>query len=133
MSKYIIKPLCCSLSDWVNVIIVSRVDLAVVAQRQESLLEFLLAHPLLDKVPDVALVDELVRLWHLFHALKNELLAVTGMRVEACIPTCNAANCRSAHTIRASDPCSCSCGLLAHQGAVREDTFLADAVSYEYL
>ena len=49
-----------SLGDGVNVIIVGRVDLTVVAQGYQSLIESIAAHSLLDDVPDVTLVDELV-------------------------------------------------------------------------
>lgn len=73
----------CSLSDRVDVVIVGCVDLSVVGKRTDCLVEFLLVHALLDHVPNVALVNELVGLGDLLHALENKLLGVAGVRIEA--------------------------------------------------
>jgi len=57
--------------------------LAVVSERNERLIEIALVHALLDQVPDIALVDELVLLRDFLHDFQNELLAVARVLVEA--------------------------------------------------
>lgn len=51
-----------SFSDGVNVIIVGRVNLSIVTEGHQSLIKRLCADSLLDHIPDVTLVNELVRL-----------------------------------------------------------------------
>ena len=62
--------------------------MAVVTQGCQCLIEILLAHPLLDEVPDVTLVDELVCLRDLSHDFKNEVLCVSIVSLEARIGGC---------------------------------------------
>ena len=66
-----------SFSDGVNVIIVGRVDLPVVAECCQGLVEGLIADAVLDDVPDVALVDELVLLGDFAHDFEDDLFAVS--------------------------------------------------------
>ena len=47
------------------------------------MVEIALIHALLDEVPDVAFVDELVLFCDLFHDLEDELLAIASMCVKA--------------------------------------------------
>ena len=49
-----------SLGDGVNVIIVGRVDMPIVAEVFQGLIEGCIAHEVLYYVPDVTLVDEFV-------------------------------------------------------------------------
>ena len=74
-----------SLGDGVNVIIVGRVDLSVVAECCQGLVEGLIADAVLDDVPDVALVDELVLLGDLAHDFKDDLFAVSRELLEPLI------------------------------------------------
>ena len=72
----------CSLSDRENIILIGRIDDAVIAECPYSVFKLLLVHLLLDKVPDVALVDELVRLGALLHHFKDELLRVARVCIK---------------------------------------------------
>ena len=77
-----------SLSNRVDVVIVGGVDLAVVSQRSQGLVKICLAQISLDDIPNVALVDELVCLGNLFHHLKDYLLAIACLLVEARVHSC---------------------------------------------
>lgn len=117
-----------SLRDGVDVVIVGGVDLTIVTEGRQYLVEFLLAHLLLDEVPDVALVDELVLLGDLLHHVEDELLVVACVLVEALGGRCTVIG--GFHVVGAA--CACI-GLLAHEGAVREHALLADAVGHKHL
>ena len=87
-----------SLGDGVNVIIVGRVDLPVVAECCQGLVEGFVADAVLDDVPDVALVDELVLLGDLAHDFKDDLFAVSRELLEPLISGGVVITC-CAHTV----------------------------------
>lgn len=94
------------------------------------MLECLIGDFVLDNIPDVTLVDELVFLGDLAHDLKDDLLAVPGELLESLIACPVVYTSRCTHSIGSS-----SHGLrgLAHQCATRKYSLLADAVSHEHL
>lgn len=76
-------------------------------------------------------MDELVGLGDFLHDFKDEGLAVASIGVEAGVRS-SVVICGISQTRRASN-CGTSLYLLAHQGAVRENSLLADAVGNEDL
>ena len=115
-----------SLSDGVDVTFVGRVDLAIVAQEQECLVKDIRAHLLLNDVPDVTLVDELVCLSDFSHDLEDELSGVT-VRIAEAITTGIVCDCTAS-----ADGTGLSL-LLSSECTVRKNTLLTDAVSGENL
>ena len=85
---------------------------------------------MLDDIPDVTLVDELVFLRDFAHDLEDDLLAVTGELLESLVASSVVYTSCCTHSIGSG-----SHGLrgLAHQCAARKYSLLADAVSHEYL
>ena len=106
-----------SLRDGEDVIIVGRVDLPVVAKRHQFLLEVRIVQLLLDHVPNVTLVDELVRLGNLLHHLKNQTLAVPCACTVKTGVSCRVVTATSSEALRASDS-SGTLSLLSHQSTV---------------
>ena len=122
-----------SLRNGVNVVIIGRINLTIIGQSSEGCIEVSLAQVCLHDVPDVALVDELIRFGDLLHHFEDDLLAVTSMLVETRVhPSC-IVRCTSAHPRASCCSIEATLGLLTHKCTVGKDTFLADAVSNEDL
>ena len=131
VSARLIEAFAHSLGDGVDVVIVGWVDLSVVSQSGQHLVKFCLAQFLLSHIPDVALVDKLVRLGDLLHDFKNKLLAVTSVWIEAGVGSCVVV-ATSTHP-GASSSLSTAIGLLTHKSRAGEDALFADAVGDKHL
>ena len=103
----------------------------IVAECCQGRIEGFVADTVLDDVPDVALVNELVLLGHLAHHLENDLLAVARELLETLVSSSLGCACRTAHSRGA--PCCCNLCRLTHESCAREHSLLADAVRDKHL
>lgn len=88
----------------------------------------------MDDVPDVTLVNELVRLGDLFHDLEDDLGAVARLLlVETLVHSCCVVGTAGARPCVTCSSSKATLRLLAHECAVREDALLADAMGHEHL
>ena len=88
-------------------------------------------HLLLDDVPNVTLVDELVSFRYLLHHFEDKCLAVAGVQVETRVDS-SVAVAICAQPSRASRG-GTNLSLLTHESAVRKNALLADAMGNENL
>ena len=63
--------------NWVDIVVVGRVDGTIVAQVCQCLVEITLLHSVLHLIVDIALVDKFVLLWNFSHNRQDDLLVIT--------------------------------------------------------